>query len=170
MTQYTLLTTTLYRKKSEKARSNLVKMIMAHNTSNKIHTLKTNDALNKCQILLTAKATKGSEKAPPSPIECPLCHHQFSSRFKFTQHLKTNIDCNLLHQIEKFTPLKCSNKNCNECCANNNDLQKHLLYHCHLTQEERISLQFLRKRIILTEEKLNKSVSHLRKLTCQMAK
>ena len=96
----------------------------------KIHLLPQNEILAKSRLTLTILAPHEVETSTHRTSICPLCNGQFLARFKFTQHLKINADCHIQYQVSKFTPIKRPNPNSNECCADEKDLMKHLLYHC----------------------------------------
>ena len=42
-----------------------------------------------------------------------------------------------MNQIQKTTPIQCPNDHCSAICNNETDLQTHLNFHCHLTNDER---------------------------------
>ena len=106
----------------------------------KIQPLPIDEALAKCRLVLCIMATEGTEINTPKPAICSLCNEQFHTRFNSAQHLKCNIDCTLQYKVGEFSPLKCHNANCNECCAIDTDLQKHILCHFHLTHGGKTSL------------------------------
>ena len=127
----------IYRKKSESGKDLLIKKILQHDLTKNISNLNYKDLLKWSEIIPNIKANIKCEPKTQHPAICPSCENTFPSKYKLTMHLKTNPDCNLINLIHKSTPLSCPNPNCDKWCANEMELNKHILYHCHLTNEEK---------------------------------
>ena len=69
---------------------------------------------------------------------CICCFAKFNNKYKLAAHYRTNKDCRILFLLENNTPKPCPNQKCNTWWLNNKELEKHIKYHCHLTNDEKL--------------------------------
>ena len=69
---------------------------------------------------------------------CISCFAKFNNKYKLAAHYRTNKDCGIIYLLEQNTPKPCPNPNCNTWWINEKELNKHIKYHCRLSNEETI--------------------------------
>ena len=116
---------------------NIAKKILERRPETKTHTLEQGAILTKCKLARTIQSKMATERRTHSPVAWSLCNWDFPTRCKFTNYLKCSAECNPLYQIEKYAPIKRPNARRNEWCADEEDLQTHLMYQRHITPEEK---------------------------------
>ena len=128
---------THYRKSGHITRRNIIKTTINRNTNREIQYLKPGDIANLCKLIPNTLTKDEDDIKQQNAVLCQSCQETFPSEFKFTRHLTTNPDCDIIHKLDKCAPKQCPNQNCKIWCSNEHELQKRRNYHCHLANEEK---------------------------------
>ena len=70
-------------------------------------------------------------------LKCIICNTEFNTTKLYNDHIRNDNDCSIYHKIDSLIPKKCPNTGCNTTWDTYKDLDKHIKFHCHLTNEEK---------------------------------
>ena len=105
-------------------------------THRKTETLNAKGSLDLIEIIPTAmtELEDGHPKTHKESI-CKGRYEKSDKGYKLYRHLERNRDCMTLHKLDNAIMEKCPK--CNTWRGNDDELQKHITLHCHLSAEEK---------------------------------
>ena len=132
---------TYLRNKSKKQIMPYIKKFLEYNPENKSHARNKEDFEYFLDFAKTTfdyqNETTNLTKVDNTLLKCIICNMEFNTTKLYNDHIRNDNDCSIYHKIDSLIPKKCPNKGCNTTWDTYNDLNKHIKFHCHLTEEEK---------------------------------
>ena len=122
-----------------------VKTTLSYNKETKISPRNKEYFIKYLQYILTTdssdlkkRKSTGEDEANIGKYTCTICNIDYKNALRYNKHIRDDDIGSIYYRLEAILPKYRPNNGCREFFRNNSDLKKHMEYHCHLTENEKM--------------------------------